>query len=123
MPCVYGASGKQDWPVFPWVIFIGVLRSKDGKICGMRAICGLLQPPRSLEMAKRTNTTLAYEEFEEKATEFISLTFDYCEDQLRLLRSHHSLPKHPKSQVLPHVAMSVQQSIKAFLTIMKIPNE
>ncbi len=78
---------------------------------------------KELEMAKRTNTNLAYEDFEEKATEFISLTFDYCEDQLRHLRSHHSLPKHPKSQVLPYVAMSVQQSIKAFLAIMKIPNE
>lgn len=66
-------------------------------------------------MANRTNTTLALEDFEEKATEFISLTFDYCEDQLRHLRRHHTLPKHPKSQVLPHAAMSVQQSIKAFL--------
>ena len=74
-------------------------------------------------MAKRTNTTLAFEDFEEKAAEFISLTFDYCEDELRRLRSHHSLPKHPKRQALPHAAMSVQQSIKAFLAIMKIPNE
>ena len=74
-------------------------------------------------MAKRTDTTLAYEDFEEKATEFIGLTFDYCEDQLRHVRSHHSLPKHPKSQVLPYVAMSVQQSIQAFLAITKMPNE
>lgn len=74
-------------------------------------------------MAKRTNTTLLLEIFEEKAIEFISLTFDYCEDQLRHIRSHHSLPKHPKSQALPYAALSVQQSIKAFLAIIKIPNE
>lgn len=74
-------------------------------------------------MAKRTKNTLAFEDFEKKANEFIGLTFDYCEDQLSEVRSHHSLPKHPKSQVLPHVAMSVQQSIKAFLAILKIPNE
>ncbi|MDL2271654.1 hypothetical protein LJC23_01305 [Desulfovibrio sp. OttesenSCG-928-I05] len=74
-------------------------------------------------MKKRTNTTLALEEFEKKANEFIGLTFDHCEDQLRQVRTHHSLPKHPKSQVLPYVAMSVQQSIKAFLAILKLPNE
>lgn len=74
-------------------------------------------------MAKRKNTTLAFEDFEKKANEFIALTFDSCEDQLRQVRSHHSLPKHPKSQVLPCVTMAVQQSIMAFLAILRIPNE
>lgn len=74
-------------------------------------------------MAKRKNNQMAFEDFEKKANEFISLTFEYCEDQLRLVRRHHSLPRHPKSQVLLYVAMSVQQSIKAFLAILQIPNE
>lgn len=74
-------------------------------------------------MVKRTENYMAFKDFEVKANEFIGLTFDYCEDHLQQVRSHHSLPKHQKSQVLPYVAMSVQQSIKAFLAIVKIANE
>lgn len=123
MPFVYGVPGSGTVLLPLGRIFDGVFRSKGGKTYDMRAICGLLQPLRSLEMKKRTNNHMALEDFEAKAKEFIGLTFDYCEDQLHQVRSHHSLPTHPKSQVLPHVAMTVQQSIKAFLAILKIPNE
>lgn len=71
-------------------------------------------------MAKRTNNSVAFEDFEKHANEFIGLTFDYCEEQLRLIPSHYSLPKNPKRQALAFAAMSVQQSIKAFLTILQI---
>ena len=66
---------------------------------------------------------MAFEDFETKANEFISLTFNYCEDELRQIRVHYSLPDPPKYQALPYAAMSVQQSIKAFLAILQIANE
>ena len=74
-------------------------------------------------MAKRKNNLMAFEDFEAKAKEFIGLTFDYCEEELRHIRVHHSLPNPPKYQALPAAAMSVQQSIKAFLAILQIANE
>lgn len=74
-------------------------------------------------MKKRADNHLVIADFEAKANEFIGLTFDYCEEQLRRVRSHHPLPKHPKSQVLPYAAVSVEQSIKDFLAILKMPNE
>ena len=74
-------------------------------------------------MAKRTNATLAFEDYEKKANEFIGLTFDYCEEELERIRSHRSLPNPPKYHALASATLSVQQSIKAFLAIMKIPNE
>ena len=74
-------------------------------------------------MVKHTDNHMEFKNFEEEANKFISSTFDYCEDELRKIRVHHSLPNPPKYQALPHAAMSVQQSIMAFLAILQIPNE
>lgn len=74
-------------------------------------------------MAKRTNKHMAFEEFEKQASKFIGLTFVYCEEELGRIRSHHSLPNPPKYHALASATLSVQESIKAFLAIMKIANE
>jgi len=66
---------------------------------------------------------MAFEEFEKQANEFIGLTFDYCEEELRRIRPHHSLPNPPKHHALASATLSVQESIKAFMAIMKIPDE
>lgn len=74
-------------------------------------------------MVKRINKHMAFEEFEKQATEFIGLTFDYCEEELGRIRSHHSRPNPPKYQALASATLSVQESIKAFLAIARIPNK
>lgn len=74
-------------------------------------------------MAKRKNNQMAFEDFEAKAKEFISLTLNYCEEELGQIRVPYPLPNPPKYQALPAAALSVQQSIKAFLAILQISNE
>lgn len=74
-------------------------------------------------MAKRTNSHMAFEDYEVKANEVISLTFKYCEEQLGRIPSHYSLPDNPKRHALAFAAMSVQQSIKAFLAISQIADD
>ena len=74
-------------------------------------------------MAKQKNNRMVLKNFEEQANKFIRLTLDYCEEELRHIRLHDSLPKSPKRQALSHAAMAVQQSIKVFLTILQTPND
>lgn len=74
-------------------------------------------------MAKRTNKHMAFGEFEKQANKFIGLTFVYCEEELERIRSHRSLPNPPKYHALASATLSVQESVKAFLAIMKIAND
>lgn len=103
--------------------FAVVFRRKDGWIYGLRAICGLLQPLRSLEMTKRIHSHAALEDFETKAQEFISLTFDISEQELRLHRRHRTQHPTPRREALQFAALTVRNSIKAFLAIVKIEAE
>jgi hypothetical protein len=77
-------------------------------------------------MAKQTYDHVALEDFEIKAQEFISLTFELCEQELRGLRPHrqyHAQDRVPKSNALQFSALSVRNSIKAFLAIVQIKPE
>jgi hypothetical protein len=74
-------------------------------------------------MAKRTYNHVALEDFETTAQEFISLTLDLCEQELREHRRHYTEAPAPKSNLLPFAALSVRDSIKTFLAIVKIESE
>ena len=74
-------------------------------------------------MAKQVDSPVTLAEFEIKAQKFISLALDLCEQELRLDRRHHTLPPTSRSKALPFAALSVQNSIKAFLAIIKIKPE
>ena len=75
-----GESGQASFPLGePPLPSKGV---KNGHVRGLSAICGLLQPLRSLEMAKQTRNALVSTDFETKAEEIIGLTFDLCEQEL-----------------------------------------
>ena len=74
-------------------------------------------------MAKQVVRPVTLEEFEIKAQEFISLTFNLCEQELHRDIRHHTLPPTPRSKVLPFAALSVQNSIKTFLATIQIKPE
>ena len=63
------------------------------------------------------------EYFELKAQEFISLTFDIYEHKLRLYRKIHTLSHISRDKALPFAVLSVQNSIKTFLAIVRIERE
>lgn len=63
------------------------------------------------------------EYFELKAQEFISLTFDIYEHELRLHRKIHALSHISRDKSLPFAVFSVQNSIKTFLAIVRIERE
>ena len=71
-------------------------------------------------MAKQIDSPVALAEFETMAEEFIGLTLDRCEDELRLERLHHSHPHRPRRKALAAAALSVQESINTFLAVVKI---
>ena len=87
------------------------------------AISGLLQHSRSLEMAKHTHDPVKLADFEIKAQEFISLTFDLCEQELHLHRRHHTQQPMSRNKALSFATLSVQNSIKTFLAILQIETE
>lgn len=89
----------------------------------MHAIGGLLQPRRSLEMAKQIHTHVALTDLEIKAHEFISLSFAYCEEQLCRRRQPHPNQIKRESPALAAACLSVQESIKTFLAIARIERE
>jgi hypothetical protein len=65
-------------------------------------------------MAKRTYDHVGLEDFEIKAQELISLTFDLCEQELRELRQHQGQAANSKRKALQFSVLSVLNSIKAF---------
>jgi hypothetical protein len=74
-------------------------------------------------MAKRTYDHVALEDFEIKAQEFISLTFDLSEQELREHRRHHADVPVPRRKALQFAALYVLNSIKAFQAIVQIKSE
>ena len=74
-------------------------------------------------MAKQVDRPVALAEFEIMAEEFIGLTLDRCEEELRLERFHHSRPPRPRRKALAAAALSVQESINAFLAVVKIERQ
>ena len=74
-------------------------------------------------MAKQKYEHVALEDFEIKAQEFISLTFDLCEQELRILRQQQEPSPTPGRKALQFSALSVQNSIKAFLSIVQIESK
>ena len=89
----------------------------------MHAICGLLQSLRSLEMAKQTCTHVALADIENKAQEFISLSFAYCEEELQLSTRSHTHPVSPRSSALAAATLSTYESIKTLLAVARIERE
>ena len=74
-------------------------------------------------MAKQENNHVALAEFEIMAQEFIGLTLDCCEEELRRNRLHHSCPVKPGDTALAAAALCVQESIKTFLAVTRIERE
>ncbi len=67
--------------------------------------------------------TYSIQDFEKKAQELISLTFAYCEEELRKSRQLHPKLRAPRDTALAAAALSVQQRIKSFLAVLQIENE
>ena len=88
----------------------------------MRAICGLLQISRSLEMAKQINNHRELDAIEVKTTELVSLIFAYCEDEL--MRNSKSYPNilTPRDSSLTAAALLIHNSIKVFVTVARMEN-
>ena len=74
-------------------------------------------------MKKHTNQHCTLECLELEAERFISLMFDYSEEELRRVRRPHPLPGTPTSTALTAAALSAHNGIKAFLAVALIPNE
>ena len=74
-------------------------------------------------MAKQTYDRVALADFEIKAQEFISLTFDLCEQELRKHGRHHTEAPVPGRKALQFAVLSVQNSIEGFLAIVQIKSE
>ena len=74
-------------------------------------------------MAKQTHNHVSLADFEIKAQELISLTFDLSEQELREHSIHHTEALAPKRKALQFAALSVQNSIKGFLAIVQIKSE
>ena len=74
-------------------------------------------------MAKHTYDHVEFADFETKAQEFISLTFDLCEQEILEHRLHCAEANAPRRKALQFTALSVQNSIKAFLAIVQIKPE
>jgi len=68
---------------------------------------------------KRDHDGYNMKDMEYHAKEFVSLTLEVCEE--RLAFGHTSLTAPQKA--LAEAAMGVQQSIKTFLAVSKIPDE
>ena len=74
-------------------------------------------------MAKYIKNRVALAELETKAQEFINLSFDLCEQELRENRRNHTEVAVSRRNALQFASLSVQNSIKAFLTIVQIKPE
>jgi len=59
------------------------------------------------------------ENMEHRAEEFVTLTFEVCEERL----AYGHTPLTAPQEALAAAAMGVQQSIKTFLAVSKIPDE
>ena len=67
---------------------------------------------------KRDHDGNNMKDMEYHAKEFVSLTLEVCEERLALGRTSLTAPQ----KALAEAAIGVQQSIKTFLAVSKIPN-
>lgn len=74
-------------------------------------------------MAKQTHKHVALAALENKAQEFISLSFAYCENKLRLSTRPHPSPISSRSTALAAATLSVHESIKTLLAVVQIERE
>ena len=74
-------------------------------------------------MAKQTRNYVALADLENRAQEFIRLSFAYCEKELRLEARPHPCPAQPRSAALAAATLSVQESIKTLLAVARIERE
>lgn len=74
-------------------------------------------------MAKQTHNRVSLADFETKAQKFISLTFELSEQELREDSRNHTEACAPRRKALQFAALSVHDSIKAFLAIVQIKSE
>ena len=82
--------------------------------------CGLLQPPRSLEMAKRIKIqTYTSEDFEAKAQELMHMAFTMSEERIFAAPCLRS----PIGNALAEGAMTVKYALRAFLAISRIQDK
>lgn len=74
-------------------------------------------------MKKQTVNHVALQDLETRAEELISLSFAYCEEELRQSRLSHPYVVKPRDTALAATAVSMQESIKALLAVARIDNE
>ena len=74
-------------------------------------------------MAKKTRKYMELADLKNKAQEFISLSFAYCEEELRLSTRPHSSPISSRSTALAAATLSVHESIKTLLAVAQIERE
>lgn len=74
-------------------------------------------------MANQAHNRVSLADFEIKAQELISLTFDLCEQKLRELRQQRGQIPDSRRKALQFAALSVLNSIKAFQAIIQIKSE
>ena len=67
----------------------------------------------------QNNSGNSRKNMEEHAEEFVTLTFEVCEERL----AYGHTPLTAPQEALAAAAMGVQQSIKTFLAVSKIPDE
>ena len=71
-------------------------------------------------MAKQIRNHVALADLENKAQEFISLSFAYCEEELRLGSLAHPRVIASRDTALAAAALSVHESMKTFLAVVRI---
>lgn len=74
-------------------------------------------------MAKQTHKHVALTDLENKAQEFISLSFAYCEEELRLDSLAHPRTVSSRCTAMAAATLSVHESIKTFLAVARINPE
>lgn len=74
-------------------------------------------------MAKYIHNQVVLTELEEKAQEFIALSFAYCEEQLQLSKFVHPCMFMPQDTALANAMLSVQESMKTFLAVARIAGD
>ena len=117
MPFVYSVPGRQNALRSLGRAFTAVFRRKGGGSRSVRAICGLIQLPRSLEMAKRTKTlTYTSEEFEAKAKDLMHVVFTMSEERIFADPGQRSCI----GNALAEGAMTLNYALRIFLAVYRM---
>ena len=100
-----------------WSVIVRRPMENDGVLRGKCARCDLLQPPRSVEMAKRTVVqTYTNEDFEAKAQELLSMALAMSEERIL------AAPKleTPIGNALAEAAMALKYAMRTFLAVNRL---